>query len=88
MFVINVFERIIFLGTGQLAFFCADLLKKHGITSQIYDTNTEKSLWLENMCTNGGFLDLKWGSDKMLAFLRAMDYGPLDILGKSKLELK
>ena len=34
---------------------------------------------------NDGFLDLSWSGPKMSAFLRAMDYGILETLGKPKL---
>lgn len=32
---------------------------------------------------NNGFLNLMWTTEEMSRFLRAMDYGPLNILGKS-----
>ena len=35
---------------------------------------------------NNGYLDLTWNSNKIYAFLRAMDYGPLYTLGRPKLQ--
>ncbi|MFN4083101.1 MAG: formyltransferase family protein [Bacteroidia bacterium] len=34
---------------------------------------------------NNGYLDFNWTGDKISAFLRAMDYGPLKILGAPKI---
>lgn len=34
---------------------------------------------------NDGYLDLSWSGEKISAFLRAMDFGILDLLGKPKL---
>lgn len=35
---------------------------------------------------NNGYLDLAWHADKISAFLRAMDYGILETLGKPRVE--
>ncbi|MCC8068322.1 MAG: hypothetical protein LIO71_00925 [Ruminococcus sp.] len=36
---------------------------------------------------NNGYINLKWSFDKMVAFIRAMDYGKLEVLHKPKLKL-
>lgn len=35
---------------------------------------------------NNGYLDLNWSFNKTIAFLHAMDYGPLKMLGESKIK--
>lgn len=37
---------------------------------------------------NNGYLDLNWSFNKILAFLHAMDYGPLKMLGEPKIKYK
>lgn len=37
------------------------------------------------MKPNGGVLDLNWGAEKISAFLRAFDYGPLQTMGTPQL---
>lgn len=37
---------------------------------------------------NNGILNLEWNINKMYAFLRAMDYGSLNLLGASKVRIK
>lgn len=36
---------------------------------------------------NHGYIDLNWSEEKIWAFLRAMDYGKLDILGRPKIRI-
>jgi len=53
-----------------------------GTAKYTKQVNTDDVLYLSTMRPNDGQLNLEWTSDKMSAFLRAMDYGPLQTMGK------
>lgn len=66
--------------------FCsfADRIIESGIDSLELTYNTTKSsdIHLSTDIPNDGVLDISWATIKMSSFLRAMDYGPLNVLGK------
>ncbi len=68
---------------GQLAItsfngFIKDLIEGHVTAKQQTEKSTLHFSWEK---PNNGVLDIKWRSEQISAFLRAMDYGPLQTLG-------
>jgi len=55
------------------------------ITGVLQDSSQRGKLHYSWEVPNNGFLDTSWSGEKMSAFLRAMDYGILNTLGKPRL---
>jgi methionyl-tRNA formyltransferase len=76
---------------NQLAYqaFCELLppLLDNTISSFPQDKQTKKQVHYSWEVPNDGYLDLNWPAGKISAFLRAMDYGIIELLGKPKLLL-
>ena len=58
------------------------------ISPKPQNTNIQTTLHYSWDVPNNGFLDLSWSGAKISAFLRSMDYGILEVLGKPKLQHK
>lgn len=71
----------------KLAYVCFEkifpMLLQEQIQPQICETaNRNVQLHLSKDIPNNGALDINWDTQKMSAFLRAMDYGKLKVLGE------
>lgn len=59
--------------------------KKRGIPQAPIDPS---NMYYSKNIPGNGILNIEWCSDKIYAFLRAMDYGPLNILGIPRITIK
>ena len=58
------------------------------VTPRKQEADGESVLHLSKDIPNGGRLDLSWPAAKISRFLRAMDYGILNVMGNPKVELR
>ncbi len=58
------------------------------ITPKMQDKSVVSSLHLAKDIPNNGWLDLSWTGQEISRFLRAMDYGILNVMGKPKVKLQ
>lgn len=64
-----MYEKIIVLGLSHLAYKFAMELFRHGINPEVFDTNVEKSLFLEKICVSNKIRYTHLSKEKLMEFI-------------------
>ena len=65
-----IYKNVLILGLGQFAFVCATTMQKAGIPVSVFDTNKEKSAYLERLCRNQEIPYSHLHKDELFSFLK------------------